>query len=653
MEKIVDSEIMWRPSDDMLENCKLTAFMRRLGLADFEALNKFSEDKPEAFWNELIKEVDFRFYEPYRKVLDDSKGAPWTKWCVGGKTNLVLNCLDKHRGTPTWDKTYLVWEGEDGRKRSVTYGELDAEVCRFAAALRDMGYGKGDVIGLYLPMLPESYAALFAIVKIGAIVLPLFSGFGPDAVTLRLNESDCKAVVTVDGTWRRGTEISMKKPLDAALKNVKTVKDVFVIRHLGDKIDTPMTAGRDIWWHDALEGKPKDVPTEIMDAEDICFLVFTSGTTGKPKGTLHSHCSLAVSTAEDLGLLMDLRDTDRMLWISDMGWLVGPLMAVSSSYHGCSVVLVEGTPDYPDSGRMWRLMQDHRVTYLGLAPTTIRSLMRYGDEVDSFDFSALRIIVSTGEPWTHDAWVWLFERVGKRRVPILNYSGGTEVGGGIVAGTVIHPLKPGCFAGSVPGCGAAVVDDKGNPVPVGQVGELVMTKPSIGLTRSLWRDDERYIESYWSMYGDKWRQGDWSMIDKDGMWYVLGRSDDTLNVSGKRTGPSEVEGALMGTGLVSEAAVIGLPDEIKGTAIGAVVVPMPGVEDNAELLGTLSNAVVEKMGKSYRPKEIIVVSDLPKTRNLKIMRRLVRAVLLGEPEGDLTSLVNPEAVDELRVKARG
>lgn len=562
--------------------------------------------------------------------------------------NVVLNCLDRHRGTPVWDKTWIVWDGEDGARRRLTYGEMDAEVCRFAGALRARGYGKGDVIALFLPPLPESFAAMFAILKIGGIVLPLFSGYGPRPIAVRLNDGGARAVITADGALRRGAVVAMKAALDQALPDCPDVAEVFVIRRLGDRTACPMRPGRDRWWHDAIAGQPREAPTEIMDAEDTAFLAFTSGTTGKPKGTIATHCGAVAKPALDIGLCFDFKETDTMMWVSDMGWLVGPLTGIASSYFGGGLVVVEGAPDYPDSARHWRLMQDHAVTWLGIAPTTVRALMRNGDEVDGSDYAALRIIASTGEPWTEDAWLWLFERVGGGRVPVLNYCGGTECFGGILASALLEPLKPCSLGGPIPGTGARVVDARGAPAAAGELGELVMTTPSIGNTRSLWRDDARYLESYWSMYGDMWRQGDWAMIDTDGFWYVVGRSDDTINVSGKRTGPAEIEGALMASGRISEAAVIGVPDPIKGAALCCVCVPMPGVAADDALRGELSAAVTDALGRSYRPRDILFVSDLPKTRNMKIMRRIVRSVILGEAAGDLSSLVNPEAVDELR-----
>jgi acetyl-CoA synthetase len=619
------SDILWRPSDEIITQSSMHAFLDHVALADLDALNRKADADPAWFWDASLQFMDMQFYRPYDRVLDQSRGVQWPEWCVGGTTNVVLNCIDKHRDTPIWNKPYTIWEGEDGEKRTLTYAEFDAEVCRFAAALRSRGLGRGDVIGLYLPMMPESFAAFFAILKIGGIVLPLFSGFGPQPIQVRLEDSSAKAIVTADGTLRRGTEVPMKTTLDEALAAAPTVRDVFVIRRLG--CDCPMHAGRDHWWHDVTAGQPTEVPTEEMGADDQAFLVYTSGTTGKPKGTVATHCGAVAKTALDFGVCFDFR----------------------SSYFGGSLVIVEGTPDYPDTGRHWRVMQENDVTWCGIAPTTVRSMMRHGDEVDAFEFSSLRIFATTGEPCTRDAWLWLFERVGGGRVPILNYCGGTECFGGIVASSLLSPMSPGSFTGSMPGAGARILDTAGNPTPAGQLGELVMTTPSIGNTRGIWRDDERYLDSYWSMYGDKWRQGDWAMRDEHGFWYVLGRSDDTINVAGKRTGPAEIEEALMSSGQISEAAVVGIPDPIKGAALCCVCVPMPGVEPNAALRGSLSAAVTETLGKSYRPKDIILVSDLPKTRNMKIMRRVVRSVITGEDAGDLSSLVNPETVDELKV----
>ena len=369
------------------------------------ALHEKTSADPAWFWDAAIKFLDVQFYEPYSNVLDLSGGIQHPKWCLGAKTNVVLNCLDKHCGTPVWDKTYLVWEGEDGEKREFTYAEFDAEVCRFAGALRAQGIGRGDVVAMYVPMIPEAMTSFFGILKAGAIVLPLFSGFGPEPLRVRLGDSDARAVVTADGGPRRGAASPMKSTLDEALADCPSVTDVFVVRRMGDAVDCPMKDGRDHWWDEALAPHPAEAETEQTDAEEIGFLVYTSGTTGKPKGVLMSHVGSVTKLALDICVSFDLGADDRMMWISDMGWVVGALTAVSTSFAGGSLMLVEGSPDYSDSTRHWRVMQENDVTFLGVAPTTIRGMMRYGDEVDDFDFSKLRVIASTGEPWTDAAWL--------------------------------------------------------------------------------------------------------------------------------------------------------------------------------------------------------------------------------------------------------
>ncbi|MDP6344644.1 MAG: AMP-binding protein, partial [Alphaproteobacteria bacterium] len=380
----------------------------------------------------------------------------------------------------------------------------------------------------------------------------------------------------------------------------------------------------------------------------------TSGTTGKPKGTVLSHVGFTVKISFDLLVCMDLKPDDRLMWISDFGWVVGPMITTVSTLAGATMVLVEGTPDYPDPGRMWRLVEQHEVSFLGVAPTTIRGLMRAGtEEVDKWDLSSLRVVPSTGEPWTDEAWNWCFEHVCGGKAPLFNWTGGTEIGGGILVTTMMHPLKPCCFGGSIPGMEADILDDAGNSVPAGEVGELVLRAPSIGLTRGLWQDPERYLETYWSVYPDIWRHGDWASRDEDGLWYVHGRSDDTLKIGGKRTGPAEIEGLVMATGLVSEAAAIGIPDPRAGQQVMCVCVPAPGVAADEATAGELRNAVAAGLGHAFRPQAMLFVSDLPKTRNMKIMRRVVKAAVLGRDPGDLTALVNPEAVDEVAAAASG
>lgn len=642
------SAAVWWPDRSTVENANLTRFMRELGTESFEALNALSVADPARFNEALIRFLDYRFQQPYDQVLDLSEGLPFAHWCVGGQTNIVLNCIDRRRGTERYSQEALVWEGEDGQISSWTFAELDRETCRLAWGLRRLGLGRGDVVGMYLPNLQQAAAAMLAVAKIGAILLPMFSGFGADAIAQRLNDGQAKALITVDGSLRRGKPMGAKIVVDEALLQCPSVQHVVVLNHLATLHS--WEEGRDHWWPELVAGAPEDyqsVPTEAMPADAPFLLMFTSGTSGKPKGVVHSHCGFPVKTALDLSICMDLKPEDRFLWMSDMGWLVGPILVFGGLQVGATVVLAEGAPNYPQPDRLWRLIERHRVSYLGLAPTVARLSMSLEDEViDAIDLSSLRVIVSTGEPWTPEAWQWTFERIGKKRVPLLNYSGGTEVGG-ILTGTVIHPLKPCGFAGPVPGTGADVVDAEGVSVGPGVTGELVMRSPSIGLTRGLWQDRERYLDSYWSRMPNLWLHGDFASRDADGSWYVHGRSDDTLKIAGKRTGPSEIEALLMATGLLIDAAAIGVPDSIKGTAVVCVCVPRPDIE-TAGMVKQLSTAVTAGLGGAFKPAQVVLVDDLPRTRNMKMMRRVVRSAWLGEDPGDLSTLVNPEAVDAIR-----
>ena len=642
----------WQPTPEQIAQTRLMAFMKENGIADYDTLLERSNADPAWFWDTLLKRTEIQAFEPYTQVLDLSRGKPWARWCVGGTTNVVLNCLDRYVGTPVMEQEAVVWEGEDGAIRRWTYARLNDTVSQLAEGLRSLGLGKGDMIGLYVPMLPESVAAFHAIAKIGGIVMPLFSGFGANALAVRMNDAGCKAVITVDGTLRRGQAVNLKQVLDQAAGDVPTLEHVIVIRNR----DMPVTMqpGRDHWAHDLMEGKPTTSRTEPMQDDEPLMVVFTSGTTGKAKGTVHSHWGFMGVIARDLGMIMEFSPGDRLLWISDMGWVVGPLVSVSSLMFQATAVLVEGGPDYPGEDRVWRLIEDHKVTVMGIAPTIVRSLMRYGaDKPARHDLSTLRMAVSTGEPWNPDSWTWFHQHILGGDKPIMNISGGTETGASIVTNTLIHPMNPCTFAGPAPGTGADVVDPQGNSVSRGQVGELVVRTPFISLTRSLWQDDERYMETYWNKIPDMWVHGDWAMIDEDGFWYILGRSDDAFNVAGKRTGPSEVEALVMAAGGLAEAAVVGVPDDIKGEAVVCVCVPAPGVTPDAALDEKLSKAVMDGLGKPYKPREIIYVHDLPKTRSMKVMRRVVKAVYMDKDPGDMAALVNPEAVEDLKATLRG
>lgn len=638
---------VWQPPAERIDNAQITQLIAACGAGSYDELLQRADADPAWFWNEVIKFLDVRFYEPCSEILDASGGIEWTSYCLNGKTNMVLNCLDKHRGTATWHKQLLIHEAEDGSVSSLTYAEVDTEVSRLAEGLRALGLGQGDAIGLYMPMIPEVVIAYLAIVKIGAMVIPLFSGFGPEPITIRLNDGNARAVIIANASSRRGTAIDMKQPIDAARDDIPSLEHVIVHRHLD--VEVAWRDG-DCWWRDLTADRTGDSETQVMDADAPMMLVYTSGTTGMPKGTVLTHCGFTVKGMADLQIMFDLTSEDRMLWMSDMGWVVGPLEILAATFTGASLVIAEGAFNFPEPGRIWRLVQDHKVSWLGLAPTIARSYMREPPAVVSqYDLSSLHTVVSTGEPWTTDAWLWLFDNVCGRRVPILNYTGGTEIGGGILGCTVIRPLKPCCFNTAMPGMGADVVDERGRTMATGQVGELALRNHSIGLTRGLWQNPERYLDSYWRTIEGLWIHGDWAARDDDGMWYVLGRSDDTLKIAGKRTGPAEIEGPLMATGKIVEAAVIGVPDPVGGAAVACVCVPVPGV-DEASLKAELSAAVVAAMGKAFRPKHVILVDDLPKTRTLKVMRRVVKALLLGSDPGDLSSLMNPESIAALKLK---
>ena len=645
-----DNAYVWEASPDVLNATTLSRFLREHQLADFDALLKKADAEPHWFWDALLRFFAVRFSRPYTQILDTSGGIAWPQWCVGGETNLVLNCLDRHRDTPTWQKTAIIWEGENGMQRRWSYAELDSETARLAGALRELGLGRGDVVAIYMPMLPEIAAAYFAIAKIGAIAMPLFSGFGPQPILDRLVDSSAKAVITVDGGWRRGKCVAMKSVLDNAALHAPALEHIVVLKQVGQ--ETPMQSGRDVWWSDIVQSQPPAAPTEMMPADAPVMLMYTSGTTGRAKGTVHTHCGVIGKNLLDVGLCLDLKADDRLMWLSDFGWAAGTKIVVSAPMLGATLVLAEGTPDYPDPGRQWRLVETHSVTLCGTVPTAVRQMMRQPlDVVRRHDLSSLRATVSAGEPWNADAWRWFFEHVCGRRIPILNYGGGTECGGAILIGTFHRPLKPCAFGSAVPGVGADVVDGQGRTCPPGQMGELVMRQPSMGLTRGLWQDPQRYVENYWQQIPGVWVQGDLARRDADGLWYMLGRSDDTIKIAGKRTGPAEIESVLMESKLVAEAAVVGLPDALTGASLNCVCVAATNAGPLDSLCERIAEVVATRFGAPYRPRRVLLVSALPKTRNEKIMRRVVRAVISGGELGDLASLVNPEAIDELRAAA--
>ncbi|MBB4089222.1 AMP-binding protein [Salinibacter ruber] len=640
-------DVVWTPDPDVVADSNLRRFMDRHDLADLSALRTRAASDVAWFWEAVLDDLDIEFYDPYDQIVDLSGGIERPAWCVNGSMNIVHNLLDKWQGTPAEDRAALRWEGEDGATRTLTYGELHRRVCRCANALRDLGLGRGDRIGLFMPMTPEIVIAFLAIAKIGGVLLPLFSGYGVGALVTRLQGAEADALFTADGFARRGRPIDMKETADEAVAQCPTVEHVIVHRHLG-RDDTPMTTGRDRFWADFVAGHDPEARTARTGADDPVMVIYTSGTTGPPKGTVHTHCGFPIKGAQDMYHPMDLKPGETMYWMSDMGWMMGPWLVFGTLTVGATMVLYDGAPDHPDAGRLWRLVDDHEVTHLGVSPTLIRALKTHGDApVRASDRSSLRAIGSTGSPWDPESWSWCFETVLDGEKPILNYSGGTEIAGGILCGNFLEPLKPAAFSGPVPGMDADVVDEDGTPVRE-EVGELVLRAPWIGMTRGFWGDDGRYHDAYWDRLDDVWVHGDFAAVDEDGLWYILGRSDDTINVAGKRLGPAEIEALLNAHGAVAESAAIGVPHDVKGSEIVAFVVLEPDHNETAALREELMQGVVDEMGKPLKPREIRFADALPKTRNAKVMRRVIRAAYLGEELGDTSSLEDPGTVDAIQ-----
>jgi len=645
-------EIVWKPTPEHVEHANLTAFMRTHGIKDFDELMQKSTTDVPWFTDAVFKFLDIQFYEPYTKVVDLSSGIQFPKWCVNGKMNIVHNCVDKWTmgdGPQTMvngQRSAVVFEGEEGTTRTLTYQELYREVNKTANALRSLGLGKGDAIGLFMPMTPEIVIALLAIAKIGGIILPLFSGYGAGAIVSRMQDADAKAIFAADGAFRRGKPVEMKSIADEAAEQIPTLNHMIVLKRTGQ--DVNMKAGRDHWLHDLTAPQPDSASTEITSAEDPLMIIYTSGTTGKPKGALHTHGGFPIKAAQDMAFGTDVHAGDVIYWMTDMGWMMGPWQVFGSLLLGATMFLYDGAPDFPSPSRLWELVETHGINQMGVSPTLIRSLIPHGDEhFKKYDLSSLKCFASTGEPWNPDPWMWLFEKVGGGKCPIINYSGGTEISGGIVMGNPLMPLKPCAFSAPCPGMDADVVDENGKSIR-NAVGELVIKAPWIGMTRGFWKDEQRYLDTYWSRWENVWVHGDFAAIDTDGLWYILGRSDDTIKIAGKRLGPAEVESILVRHDDIVEAAAIGVPHDVKGSELILFAVTRQGVVRSDVLRQQLHEMVVAEMGKPLAPKAILFVSDLPKTRNAKVMRRMIRAAYLGLELGDTSSLVNPQAVEEIK-----
>jgi acetyl-CoA synthetase len=606
--------MIWTPTQEFVVGTNVWRLMKRLGFDDREAFLRFSREEPERFWDEMMREMGVAWFKPYDKVLDASRGPEWTQWFTGGRLNIAHNCLDRWADS---DRAACIWESENGATRTITFREVRADANRVANGLRALGLEAGDRVALCLPMVPEILPILYGCFKAGLTVVPIFAGFGAGAIATRLADSGARVLFTAEFLERRGKRV----PLAAKM---------------------PEFAGKTIvlpyGWDELLAGQSADFVTESVESETRAFILYTSGTTGKPKGTVHTHAGCLAQMGKEIWLGFDHREDDRFFWLSDIGWMMGPWTILGNHLFGGTIFLYDGAPDFPGPMRLWDLIDRHRITTFGVSPTAIRMLSKSAGELP--EMAALRLLGSTGEPWDDRSWLWFFERVGRGRCPIINISGGTEIVGSFLFPLPIQPLKPSSLGGPAPGMSTEVVDEHGLPVR-GRKGYLVCTKPAPSMTRGIWGDPQRYIDTYWSRFPGMWYHGDWASVDEDGHWFLHGRADESMNVAGRKVGPAEVEEAMIQHPGVAEAAVIGVPDELKGEAIVGYAVAKPGVALDP---AAVAKTVVEVLGPTFRPREIVVVVELPKTQSGKIVRRLIRQKYLGEELGDLSTVANPWAL---------
>jgi acetyl-CoA synthetase len=635
------SDILWTPSPEAIESARVSRFLRRHGLRDYRELLRRSTEDTSWFWTAALEDLGIVWDRPYDVLMDESRGFPWTRWFVGGRLNIVTNSVDRRRGA----KPALLWEGDDGSKRAWSRDELRAEVGRVASALRRFGVRPGDAVGIYMPMVPEIAAAFFGCLKVGAVAVPVFSAFGAQALAVRLQDAEAKVLFTADGVSRRGKTSALKPEADAAVASCPSVQHVVVLRRLG--LSGVAMGPRDSWWHETVGGADPDAPTESLEAEAPSMILYTSGTTGRPKGTVHTHAGALAQITKELGYAFDVREDDVFFWVTDIGWMMGPWELIGTSFFGATVVLFEGAPNHPNPDRLWEIVERHRVTHLGISPTAIRLLKSSGtDWVAKHDLGSLRILGSTGEPWDPDSYLWYFENVGGRRCPVINISGGTEIVGCLLSPLPVMPLKACTLGGPGLGMDVDVFDEQGQSIR-GGIGHLVCKKPAPSMTKGFLKDEQRYLDTYFSKFPGVWYHGDWAKIDEDGLFFLYGRSDDTLKVAGKRVGPAEVEAALIEHPAVAEAAAIGIPHAIKGETVGCFVVLKPGLTHDEDLRRELCDQVVKHLGKTLRPDVLKFVRMLPKTRSAKIVRGAIRRAYLGEPLGDLASVENPDALEEI------
>jgi acetyl-CoA synthetase len=638
----------WNPTADYIEQANVTRLARMHGLAGIDELRARSVADTAWYWDAAATDLGLRFRTPYSRVVDLSKGIEHPDWFVDATLNIVDSCLLRWRDE-TPDRIAVVHEDESGRIREITFSQLATEVARAANGLRELGIGPGDAVAIYLPMIPEAVVACYAVAALGATLVPLFSGFASSAIASRLADAEAKAVIVADVTIRRGRTLPLLPQVSAALAQCPTVRHVIVVPngsdHPPEYVGAQMVLWSQLTYHDAPLA-----PVGVAAMHPL-LLGYTSGTTGRPKGAVHTHAGFLVKTASEVAYSFDVKPGGVFSWVTDMGWIMGPLSVFGTHANGATLLLYEGSPDRPDSTRLWQLVERHRVTMLGVSPTLVRAL-RSSDpsQRPTADLSSVHVLGSTGEPWDPGSYDWLARDVFGGRVPVINFSGGTEVGGSFLAPYPVEPIRSCSLGGPSLGMDVDVVDDTGRSVR-GQVGELVCRQPWPSMTRGIWNDDERYLQAYWSHFPGIWTHGDFAMVDGDGQWFILGRSDDVMNVAGKRLAPAEVESVMITHPRVAEAAAVGVPDTVKGEAVWAFWVSRgdDGDDETADQIATELAALVEReLGKPFTPSRVWRVAALPKTRSAKIMRRAIRAAALGIDPGDLSGAENPDAVTAIR-----
>jgi acetyl-CoA synthetase len=619
------TDVVWRPDEATLEHANATRLLRRAGVAGWPELVRRSCEEPDWFWRLAIEDLGLEFARPFESVLDASRGPEWATWFNGGRISIPHNCV--HRWAVTRpNATACVGLREDGSRDELSFAELSRDVTRLAELLVARGVERGDRVAIFLPMSPEVAVGSHAIAHIGAIQVPVFSGFAAPAVAQRLQASGAKVAITQRESSRRGKTIPMLEILEEALRDAPSVEHVVLAPFELDEL-------------------PGELPAAQVDSETPYLLTYTSGTTGTPKGVVHVQGGFLVSIAREACYQADVHEGDVMHFATDMGWIMGPWTLVGTGALGGTIVFAEGAPDWP-ADRLWRTVEQERVTSLGLSPTLARALLPHGDP--TADLSSLRTFVTTGEPWNPEPYRWLFENVGRSRVPVINCTGGTEVGACFLSPTPIGPIKACSVGGPTLGMAMDVVDDTGSSlVGTGEVGELACRRPFPGMTRGFWQAPGKFIETYWSRFPDVWVHGDWASVDGDGFWFLHGRSDDTLNIAGKRVGPAELESAAVGHPAVREAAAVGVPHEVKGETAWIFCCLLPGNVPSEELAASVATAVATALGKAFKPERILFVDALPKTRSAKIVRRAVRAVALGTDAGDTSAIENPESLEAI------